>query len=106
MNFFTLFTALKKKLLGGGNEHGPISLIVDGMPAVFITVAGPQYEKIMGNIEEVRARGGKIIAVAAEGDETIKNKKSNPACRQCPVFLLKKTQNYYAPYAFLCSVNL
>jgi glucosamine--fructose-6-phosphate aminotransferase (isomerizing) len=53
-------------------KHGPIALIVDGMPAVFIATAGPQYEKIMGNIEEVRARGGKIIAVATEGDETIK----------------------------------
>jgi glucosamine--fructose-6-phosphate aminotransferase (isomerizing) len=53
-------------------KHGPIALIADGMPAVFIATAGPQYDKIMGNIEEVRARGGKIIAVATEGDENIK----------------------------------
>ncbi len=53
-------------------KHGPIALIADEMPAVFIATAGPQYEKIMGNIEEVRARGGKIIAVATEGDENIK----------------------------------
>jgi glucosamine--fructose-6-phosphate aminotransferase (isomerizing) len=53
-------------------KHGPIALIVDGMPAVFIATAGAQYEKIMGNIEEVRARGGRVIAVATEGDETIK----------------------------------
>jgi glucosamine--fructose-6-phosphate aminotransferase (isomerizing) len=53
-------------------KHGPIALIVDGMPAVFIATAGPQYDKIMGNIAEVRARGGKIIAVATEGDENIK----------------------------------
>ena len=53
-------------------KHGPIALIVDGMPAVFIATAGPQYNKIMGNIAEVRARGGKIIAVATEGDENIK----------------------------------
>jgi glucosamine--fructose-6-phosphate aminotransferase (isomerizing) len=52
-------------------KHGPIALIVDGMPAVFIATAGPQYDKIIGNIEEVRARGGKIIVVATEGDETI-----------------------------------
>jgi glucosamine--fructose-6-phosphate aminotransferase (isomerizing) len=52
-------------------KHGPIALIVDGMPAVFIATAGAQYEKIMGNIEEVRARGGKIIAVATEGDDNI-----------------------------------
>ena len=53
-------------------KHGPIALIVDGMPAVFIATAGPQYDKIMGNIAEVRARGGKTIVVATEGDENIK----------------------------------
>ena len=52
-------------------KHGPIALIADGMPAVFIATSGPQYDKMMGNIEEVRARGGKIIVVATEGDETI-----------------------------------
>ena len=54
-------------------KHGPIALIVNGMPAVFIATAGPQYDKIMGNIAEVRARGGKIIVVATEGDENIKS---------------------------------
>ncbi len=53
-------------------KHGPIALISNGMPAVFVATAGPQYEKIMGNIEEVRARGGKIIVVATEGDENIR----------------------------------
>ena len=53
-------------------KHGPIALIVDDMPAVFIATKGPQYDKIMGNIEEVRARGGKTIVVATEGDENIK----------------------------------
>jgi glucosamine--fructose-6-phosphate aminotransferase (isomerizing) len=53
-------------------KHGPIALIADGMPAVFIATAGPQYDKIMGNIAEVKARGGKIIVVATEGDQSIK----------------------------------
>jgi glucosamine--fructose-6-phosphate aminotransferase (isomerizing) len=52
-------------------KHGPIALIADGMPAVFIATAGPQYDKIMGNISEVKARGGKIIVVATEGDKSI-----------------------------------
>ena len=52
-------------------KHGPIALISDGMPAVFIATQGPQYEKIMGNINEVRARGGKTIVVATEGDDRI-----------------------------------
>ena len=52
-------------------KHGPIALIADGMPAVFVATAGPQYDKIMGNIEEVRARGGRVIVVATEGDQRI-----------------------------------
>ena len=52
-------------------KHGPIALITDEMPAVFIATRGSQYEKIIGNIEEVRARGGKIIVVATEGDKNI-----------------------------------
>jgi glucosamine--fructose-6-phosphate aminotransferase (isomerizing) len=53
-------------------KHGPIALISEGMPVVFIATAGSQYEKIMGNIEEVRARGGSVIAVATEGDREIR----------------------------------
>jgi len=53
-------------------KHGPIALIVDGMPAVFIATAGPQYDEIIGNISEVRARKGKTIIVATEGDDQIK----------------------------------
>jgi len=53
-------------------KHGPIALISDNMPAVFIATAGPQYDKIMGNIAEVKARSGRIIVVATEGDENIK----------------------------------
>ena len=55
-------------------KHGPIALIADGMPAVFIATAGPQYDKIIGNIEEVRARGGKVIVVATEGNEEIRER--------------------------------
>jgi glucosamine--fructose-6-phosphate aminotransferase (isomerizing) len=53
-------------------KHGPIALINDGMPAVFIANKGRQYDKVMSNIQEVKARGGRIIAVATEGDENIK----------------------------------
>ncbi|MCW5767819.1 MAG: glutamine--fructose-6-phosphate transaminase (isomerizing) [Phycisphaeraceae bacterium] len=53
-------------------KHGPIALINEGMPAVFIANKGRQYDKVMSNIAEVRARGGHVIAVATEGDEEIK----------------------------------
>ena len=52
-------------------KHGPIALINDGMPAVFIANRGRQYDKVMSNIQEVKARGGHVIAVATEGDEAI-----------------------------------
>lgn len=54
-------------------KHGPIALIDDGMPAVFIATRGSQYEKVMSNISEVRSRGGHVIAVATEGDKEIGN---------------------------------
>ena len=53
-------------------KHGPIALINEGMPVVFIATRGVQYDKVISNIEEVRARGGKIIAVATEGDTAIR----------------------------------
>ncbi len=49
-------------------KHGPIALIDDNMPVVFVCPRGNAYEKILGNMEEVRARKGKIIAVVNEGD--------------------------------------
>jgi glucosamine--fructose-6-phosphate aminotransferase (isomerizing) len=53
-------------------KHGPIALINEGMPVVFVATKGSQYEKVISNIEEVRARGGRIIAVATEGDAQIR----------------------------------
>ena len=52
-------------------KHGPIALIDEGMPVVFVATHGSQYEKVVSNIEEVRARGGRVIAVATEGDGSI-----------------------------------
>jgi len=54
-------------------KHGPIALINEGMPVVVIANQGPQYDKVINNIEQVRSRGGKVIAVATEGDENIKS---------------------------------
>ncbi len=54
-------------------KHGPIALIDENMPVVFIATQDEIYEKILSNIEEVRARKGKVIAIATEEDEVIKN---------------------------------
>lgn len=52
-------------------KHGPIALIDENMPVVFIATKDSTYEKITSNIEEVKARSGRIIAIATEGDEEI-----------------------------------
>lgn len=52
-------------------KHGPIALIDKGMPVVFVATRGSQYEKVISNIEEVRARGGRTLVVATEGDDDI-----------------------------------
>ncbi|MSP70532.1 MAG: glutamine--fructose-6-phosphate transaminase (isomerizing) [Bacteroidetes bacterium] len=53
-------------------KHGPIALIDEEMPIVVIATKGTSYEKVVSNIQEVRARKGKIIAVVSEGDTTVK----------------------------------
>ena len=55
----------------GEMKHGPIALIDEGLPVVVLATPGPGYEKILGNIEEVRARGGRVIAVHVEGDARV-----------------------------------
>jgi glucosamine--fructose-6-phosphate aminotransferase (isomerizing) len=52
-------------------KHGPIALIDEDMPVVFIATKDLIYDKVISNIEEVRARKGKIIVIATEGDKKI-----------------------------------
>jgi glucosamine--fructose-6-phosphate aminotransferase (isomerizing) len=52
----------------GEMKHGPLALIDENMPVVFIAVRDSVYEKVLSNIHEVKARGGRVIAIATEGD--------------------------------------
>ena len=54
-------------------KHGPIALIDENMPVVFIATSSDIYDKVVSSMEEVRARKGRIIAIADEGNESIKN---------------------------------
>ncbi|NTW64286.1 MAG: glutamine--fructose-6-phosphate transaminase (isomerizing), partial [Chlorobiaceae bacterium] len=54
-------------------KHGPIALIDKDMPVIFIATRDSTYTKILSNIEEVRTRKGKVIAIATEGDQEIAN---------------------------------
>jgi len=61
----------------GEMKHGPIALIDEQMPVVAIAVRDSVRDKMLSNIEQVRARGGTVIAVATEGDEEIAAKASH-----------------------------
>ncbi|HHZ66257.1 MAG TPA: glutamine--fructose-6-phosphate transaminase (isomerizing) [Flavobacteriales bacterium] len=53
-------------------KHGPIALIDEEMPVIFIATSKGPYPKVVSNIQEVKARKGKIIAIVTEGDTTVK----------------------------------
>jgi glucosamine--fructose-6-phosphate aminotransferase (isomerizing) len=57
----------------GEMKHGPIALIDENMPVVAIATRTAVYEKVVSNLQEVKARDGKLIVICDEGDETMKN---------------------------------
>jgi glucosamine--fructose-6-phosphate aminotransferase (isomerizing) len=59
---------------GGEMKHGPIALIDDGFPVVALAPRDGSYERMLGNIEEVRAREGQVISVVQAGDKLIASK--------------------------------
>ena len=74
----------------GEMKHGPISLIRKGWPVVFVATHSPVYEKIISNIEEVRARHGECIVIASEGDEVIKRYADS-------LITVPKTEEFFSP---------
>jgi len=80
-------------------KHGPIALITENMPVVFIATKDSTYEKIISNIEEVKARKGKVIAVATEGDEYIQTKADH-------VIYLPKTLEFLDPILTVIPLQL
>ncbi|MFT7001253.1 MAG: glucosamine--fructose-6-phosphate aminotransferase (isomerizing), partial [Spirosomataceae bacterium] len=52
-------------------KHGPIALIDEDMPVVFIATRDSSYEKVVSNIQEVKARKGRVIAIISEGDTEV-----------------------------------
>ena len=55
-------------------KHGPIALIDEKMPVIVLALQGRRYEKIISNIQEVKARGGRVIAIASHDDQQILDK--------------------------------
>lgn len=73
-------------------KHGPIALISQEMPVVVIATSAGMYEKVVSNIQEIKARKGKIISIVTEGDVVVKNLSdytiSIPDTEECLVPLL------------------
>ena len=74
----------------GEMKHGPIALIDEYRAVVCIAVESDTYEKMISNIQEIRSRKGKVIAIASEGDETIKDHAEH-------VIYLPKTNKLLTP---------
>jgi len=53
-------------------KHGPIALIDEAMPVIVVAPKGAQYDKLVSNIQEVKARKGNVIAIVTEGDTEVK----------------------------------
>ncbi len=94
-------------------KHGPIALIDDAMPVVFIAVKDPVYEKVLSNIEEVKARQGFVVAIVTEGDTEVKEKVNRiieiPDTAQCltPILSVIPLQllAYYTAVLKGCNVD-
>jgi len=80
-------------------KHGPIALIDENMPVVVIATRDGGYQKIVGNVEEVKARKGRIIAVATEGDEEIVKKADH-------TILIPETLNLLTPILSVIPLQL
>ncbi|MDX1945953.1 MAG: glutamine--fructose-6-phosphate transaminase (isomerizing), partial [Pirellulaceae bacterium] len=68
-------------------KHGPIALVDENTPSVFIMPQGFVYDKVMSNLEEIKARGGPVIAIAGEGDKDVARLADDviyvPAVEEC-----------------------
>ncbi|MDR1760857.1 MAG: SIS domain-containing protein, partial [Bacteroidales bacterium] len=80
-------------------KHGPIALIDENMPVVIIATKDKSYEKIVSNIQEVKARKGKIIAIVSKGDTVIAQLADH-------VFEVPETDSFIAPLTTVIPLQL
>lgn len=83
----------------GEMKHGPIALIDNEMPVLVLAPQDKVHEKIVSNIEEVRSRGGKVIAVANEGDKSISSLTAHTV-------FVPKTNQYLTPVLLCIPLHL
>ncbi|GMV77874.1 MAG: glutamine--fructose-6-phosphate aminotransferase [isomerizing] [Chitinophagaceae bacterium] len=80
-------------------KHGPIALVDETLPVVFVATKDSYYEKIVSNVQEIKARKGQVIAVATEGDNTIPSMSND-------VMLVPDTDEVIAPLLSVIPLQL
>ncbi len=84
-------------------KHGPIALVDEDTPSVFLIPAGGVADKVMSNLEEIKARGGPVIAVAPEGDAEL---AQHLQARADEVIFLPQTPDYLQPMVSVVPLQL
>jgi glucosamine--fructose-6-phosphate aminotransferase (isomerizing) len=80
-------------------KHGPIALVDEETPTIFLIPRGGVYDKVLSNLEEIKARGGPVIAVATEGDEATANRADD-------VIYVPDTPEYLQPLLSVVPLQL
>ena len=80
-------------------KHGPIALIDENMPVVVLAPKDSVYEKVISNIQEIKARRGNVIAIATEGDEEIASMVND-------VIYIPKAQDFVMPLISIIPLQL
>jgi glutamine---fructose-6-phosphate transaminase (isomerizing) len=80
-------------------KHGPIALVDGETPSVFLIPRGAVFDKVMSNLEEIKARGGPVIAIACEGDEEV-------AARADDVIFVPEVPDYLQPLVAVIPMQL
>jgi glucosamine--fructose-6-phosphate aminotransferase (isomerizing) len=80
-------------------KHGPIALVDAETPSVFLIPRGAVFDKVMSNLEEIKARGGPVIAIACEGDEEV-------AARADDVIYMPEVPDYLQPIVAVIPLQL
>jgi glucosamine--fructose-6-phosphate aminotransferase (isomerizing) len=80
-------------------KHGPIALVDENTPSVFLIPRGAVFDKVMSNLEEIKARGGPVIAIACEGDEDV-------AQRADDVLYVPRVPDYLQPLIAVVPLQL
>ena len=84
-------------------KHGPIALVRDGFPIIFIAPPDETYERLVGNVMEFKARGGHIISIVVESDETISELSDTIIRIPQPA---NKYYNLFSPITFIPALQL